>query len=152
MFRQTYTVMGDPTNLAARLTSRAEPGTVLVARSVIERTSRPFEIADGGTITVKGKSQGIPVAVVTAQGGLVASGEIEARAPFLGREPELERLRGMVERAESGEGSSVVLVGPAGIGKSRLLGRALEETAAAPCCARTATGTGRTRRTAPCSR
>ncbi len=30
MFRQTYTVMGDPTNLAARLTSRAEPGTVLV--------------------------------------------------------------------------------------------------------------------------
>ncbi len=127
-FRQTYTVMGDPTNLAARLTSRAEPGTVLVARSVIERTARPFEIADGGTITVKGKSQGIPVAVVTAQGGLVASGAIDARAPFIARQAELERLRGVIERAEQGEGTTVVLSGPAGIGKSRLLARALDET------------------------
>ena len=46
MYRQTYTVMGDPTNLAARLTARAEPGTVLVARSALERTARPFDTDD----------------------------------------------------------------------------------------------------------
>lgn len=128
MFRQTYTVMGDPTNLAARLTARAEPGTVLVARGVLERTTRPFETAEGGTITVKGKTQGIPVAVVTAQGGLVPGGSIDARAPFIGRDGEMARLREIVEHAERGEGSTLVVTGAAGIGKSRLLGRALDDT------------------------
>ena len=67
-YRQTYTVMGDSTNLAARLTARAEPGTVLAARSVLERTTTAFTWEDGGTITVKGKKQEVPVAVVSASG------------------------------------------------------------------------------------
>lgn len=127
-FRQTYTVMGDPTNLAARLTSRAEPGTVLVARSVLERTTRAFETADGGTITVKGKSQPIPVAIVTHDG--IGQGEgLQTRAEFVGREDELTRLRELVEQASEGVGSTLVLSGPAGIGKSRLVARSLDETA-----------------------
>ncbi|MET0734988.1 MAG: adenylate/guanylate cyclase domain-containing protein, partial [Microbacterium sp.] len=124
-FRQTYTVMGDPTNLAARLTSRAEPGTVLVARGVLERTTRPFQTADAGTISVKGKTQGIPVAVVTDEGS--ADG-IETRAPFIGRDAELTLLRGLLARAVEGEGSTLVLTGPAGIGKSRLIARAIDQT------------------------
>ncbi len=129
-FRQTYTVMGDPTNLSARLTSRAEPGTVLVARSVLERTTRAFETADGGTITVKGKSQPIPVAIVTHDG--VGQGEgLQTRAEFVGRDAELTHLREVVAQASEGVGSTLVLTGPAGIGKSRLVARSLDETALA---------------------
>jgi class 3 adenylate cyclase len=125
-YRQTYTVMGDPTNLAARLAARAEPGTVLVARSTLERTGRPFEAEDAGTITVKGKTQQIPVAVVTGHGG--ATTLSEQRTPFVGRQDELERLRGMMADASAEDGSVLTITGAAGVGKTRLLEHILAET------------------------
>nr|WP_283957539.1 adenylate/guanylate cyclase domain-containing protein [Microbacterium ulmi] len=125
-YRQTYTVMGDPTNLAARLAARAAPGTVLVARSALERTSRPFETEDAGTLTVKGKTQEIPVAIATGIGG--ATELAVQRAPFSGRERELARLRDALADAAAGRGILMTVSGPAGIGKTRLVEHALAET------------------------
>ncbi|MFD4958316.1 AAA family ATPase [Microbacterium sp. NPDC058389] len=125
-YRQTYTVMGDPTNLAARLAARAEPGDVLVARSVLERTARPFEADDAGVITVKGKATEIPVAVVTGRGG--ATSLAAQQTPFTGRQDELDRVRRMLTDAAAETGSVLTVSGPAGIGKTRLLTHALAET------------------------
>lgn len=125
-YRQTYTVMGDPTNLAARLAARAEPGTILVARSALERTGRPFETEDGGTITVKGKTQEIPVAVLTGEGG--ATELAQQQTPFVGRVDELARLRTVLTDAAAEVGAVVTIEGPAGIGKTRLVDHALVET------------------------
>ncbi len=108
-YRQTYTVMGDPTNLAARLASRADPGTVLVSRAALERTARPFEAEDGGTISVKGKTQQIPVAVVTGHGG--ATTLSEQLTPFVGRHDEKERLRQLVTDAAAEVGGVLTIVG-----------------------------------------
>ncbi|MFH8251318.1 adenylate/guanylate cyclase domain-containing protein [Microbacterium sp. B2969] len=126
MYRQTYTVMGDPTNLAARLTARAEPGTVLVARAALERTSRAFESDDAGTITVKGKSQQIPVAVVTGHGG--ATSLATQQTPFVDRIAELERLRTLLADASAEKGRVLTITGTAGVGKTRLLEHILDET------------------------
>nr|BFF09911.1 hypothetical protein GCM10025699_12140 [Microbacterium flavescens] len=104
MNRQTFTVMGDSTNLAARLTSRAEPGTVLVTRSALERSAVAFDAADGGEITVKGKSDPIPVAVVTSA-GRSADGVI-GDVPFLGRDAELAQLLTLRDAAATGFGGS----------------------------------------------
>ena len=41
--------------------------------------------------------------------------------PLIGRDREIDRLQGHVERTRRGEGGGVVLVGEAGIGKTRLL-------------------------------
>ncbi len=127
LHRQTFTVMGDSTNLAARLTARAEPGTVLVTRSALERSAVVFDAADGGEITVKGKTERIPVAVVTAPGrrpdGVV--GEV----PFVGRDAELARVIGLTDAAATGFGGSLTVTGGAGVGKSRLLAEAIERTA-----------------------
>ena len=125
-YRQTYTVMGDPTNLAARLAARAKPGTVLVARSTLERTGRPFEAEDGGTISVKGKTQQIDVAVVTGHGG--ATTLSAQQTPFVGRHDELDRLRAMLTDAAAEVGSVLTITGPAGAGKTRLLEHILDET------------------------
>lgn len=125
-YRQTYTVMGDPTNLAARLAARAQPGTVLAARSVLERTARPFASDDAGVMTVKGKAAGIPVAVVTGHGG--ATTLATQRTPFVGRQDELERLRAILTDATAGAGSTLTVSGAAGIGKTRLVEHALAET------------------------
>ena len=42
------------------------------------------------------------------------------RAPLLGRDRELTTLRRLAARAADGDGCSVVLVGPSGVGTSRL--------------------------------
>ncbi|GAA1975348.1 AAA family ATPase [Microbacterium pumilum] len=125
-YRQTYTVMGDPTNLAARLAARAGAGTVLVARSALERTGRPFETEDAGTISVKGKTQQIPVAIVTGRGG--ATVLERQQVPFVGRTEELSRLRSALADAAAEVGSVLTVTGPAGIGKTRLIDHALAET------------------------
>jgi hypothetical protein len=39
---------------------------------------------------------------------------------FVGREPEMDRLRRALERVEHGHGQVVAVVGEAGVGKSRL--------------------------------
>ncbi|MFD9389990.1 AAA family ATPase [Streptomyces sp. NPDC060000] len=43
-------------------------------------------------------------------------------APFIGREEELARLSGMLERARGGEARAVLIAGDAGVGKTRFLG------------------------------
>lgn len=124
MNRQTFTVMGDSTNLAARLTARAEPGSVLVTRAALERSAVVFDAADGGEITVKGKTERIPVAVVTTAGrrpdGVIGD------VPFLGRDDELRTLVALRDAAATGFGGSVTVTGGAGVGKSRLLNEVAE--------------------------
>ncbi|HEX5858309.1 MAG TPA: adenylate/guanylate cyclase domain-containing protein, partial [Microbacterium sp.] len=124
-YRQTYTVMGDSTNLAARLTARAAPGTVLVARGALERSVTVFDVEDGGELTLKGKTHPVPVAVVTRPGHRP---DAEPEAPFVGREAELKKLRALRDAAADGFGGAVTIVAGAGAGKSRLLARALEGT------------------------
>ena len=94
MYRQTYTVMGDPTNLAARLTARAEPGTVLRRARRPRAHRRPFD--DRGRAArspSRARPQQIPVAVVTgARRRPDARGAADARSSAA--DDELERLVG----------------------------------------------------------
>ncbi|WP_457099458.1 adenylate/guanylate cyclase domain-containing protein [Microbacterium sp. P5_E9] len=126
MYRQTYTVMGDETNLAARLTARAEPGTVLVTHAALERAAVSFESEDRGEITVKGKSHAIPVAIVTSAGSRPETGPGEA--PFRGRRDEIAQVVALREAAESGLGGVLTITGGAGTGKSRLVDEALSDS------------------------
>jgi len=57
--------------------------------------------------------------------------ELLARQTFVGRSAELARLRALLSRAEAGAGSTVVIGGEAGIGKSRLVDRFIESAAPA---------------------
>ena len=67
----------------------------------------------------------------TVEGRFEAQHEI-ALTPLIGREEELELLRRRWRQAEEGEGRVVLLVGEAGIGKSRLTRALLEGMAGEP--------------------
>jgi DNA-binding SARP family transcriptional activator/class 3 adenylate cyclase len=111
--------LGDATNVAARLQAAAEPGTILVGQVTARRLAQRFVLEPLGEIAVKGREEPVPAS------RLVRAKEREARmptTPVVGRETELERLHAAVEDLAVGRGRVILLVGPPGIGKSRLLG------------------------------
>ena len=122
--RMDYTAMGDTTNLAARMETAAEPGSVLVSESTHRLAREFFEFAPLEPLQVKGKQEPVeafrllrPTEVDTRIGASVAKGLTR----FVGRSREIETLREAFAKVESGEGQVIGLVGEAGVGKSRLL-------------------------------
>jgi tetratricopeptide (TPR) repeat protein len=114
---------GDIVNTAARLQSVAEPGTVLVGETTKHAASGAIVFEAAGATELKGKSSPVPafkaVRVVAQRGGRNRSESLEA--PFVGREEELRLLKEAFHATGREQRPRLVsIVGPAGIGKSRL--------------------------------
>ena len=116
-------VAGDIVNTAARLQSVAEPGTVLVGESTMRAALAAIAFEEAGDAALKGKTSPVPayraLRVVAERGGRNRSGALEA--PFVGREEELRQLKEQYHAVtREGRPRLVSIMGPAGIGKSRL--------------------------------
>jgi len=116
-------VAGDLVNTASRLQSVAPPGSVLVGEATHRAASRAIAFEEVGPQLLKGKAAPVPawraLRVVAEVGGRNRSGSLEA--PFVGRDDELRLLKDLFH-ATSREGRArlVSVIGPAGIGKTRL--------------------------------
>ena len=122
--RAEYTAMGDTPNVAARMQSSAAPGTVLVSADTHRLTQHAFEFEPRGLLAIKGKSAAIEAwqAVGVKATPASARGLEGLRAPMVGRQAELDRLRGRLSALRPGQpGAWVTLAGEAGLGKSRLV-------------------------------
>ena len=121
--RMEYTALGDTVNVASRLQSAAEPGTVLVSRSVFDQTEPLFEFRKLGSIQVKNRLE--PVEIFEAIAPRQTAGRVRGIpglvAPMVGRASELVLLCNTVDEAiHQRQGRIVLVTGEAGIGKSRL--------------------------------
>jgi class 3 adenylate cyclase/predicted ATPase len=126
---QEQRVVGETPNLAARLQSLAEPGTVVIAAGTRQLLGRLFDHVDLGTQILKGFAA--PVLAWRVLGESRAESRFEALhgehlTAMVGREHEIGLLAERWERAKEGEGQVVLLSGEPGIGKSRIM-RALRE-------------------------
>jgi class 3 adenylate cyclase len=116
-------VAGDLVNTASRLQSVAEPGTVLVGEATQRATSEAIVFEQVGDKELKGKMSPVPawraMRVVAQVGGRGRTETLEA--PFVGRHEEMRLLKDLFH-ATSREGRPrlVSIIGPGGIGKSRL--------------------------------
>jgi class 3 adenylate cyclase/tetratricopeptide (TPR) repeat protein len=129
-------VFGDTPNIAARVQAAAEPGTVVITDAVHRLISGLFVVQDRGTPVLKGIERPVQLYRVIQTSGV--RGRLEAAAaargltPFVGREDELRLLMNRWERVFDGDGQVALIVGEAGIGKSRLTQRFREQLADTP--------------------
>jgi len=117
----TGEVFGDAPNVAARVQSAAEPGTLLVTAMVQRQVAGLFVAEEKGLHELKGV-QGRPMLyrLVRASGG-GRQGGARSLTPLVGRDEELGILGRRWDRARLGEGQLALIVGEPGIGKSRLI-------------------------------
>lgn len=117
-----YTGMGDAVNVAARLQSLAQPGTMLVSEHTLKSAPAVFDWEDAGELDLKGREGKLAGYRVTG----LASAATRARrggqvTPLIGRSAEIAALRGAVGELRKGGGRIVSIVGDAGLGKTRLI-------------------------------
>jgi class 3 adenylate cyclase len=132
---QEHGVVGETPNLAARLQTLAQPGTVVIASSTRRLTGGHFDYRELGGVALKGFDEPVSAWQVLVERALESRFEAQheiALTPLIGREEELELLRRRWRQAEEGEGRVLLLVGEAGIGKSRLTRALLEGLAGEP--------------------
>jgi len=115
---------GDAVNVAARLEQAAEPGDILIGDSTRQLAEGALELELVEPVEAKGKSE--PLVAYRLLGVRPDTPGFERRfdAPFVGRGGELEQLVQAYARAVRDSSCQLFTVlGPAGIGKSRLVGR-----------------------------
>lgn len=124
--------VGQTPNLAARLQALAKPGEILVSDRTRELVGSSFELHDLGRQQLKGIA--VPVVAYSVTGERAFESRFEAQrasglSAMVGRDDELALLHERWLAAASGDGQVVLLMGEAGIGKSRIL-RALQDSLA----------------------
>jgi class 3 adenylate cyclase/tetratricopeptide (TPR) repeat protein len=116
-------VAGDLVNTASRLQGAAAPGSVLVGEATQRAAAAAIAFEPAGEQTLKGKQAPVPawraLRVVGERRGRNRSDQLEA--PFVGRQDDLRLLKELFHATARERRLRVVsVVGPGGIGKSRL--------------------------------
>ncbi len=115
---------GDAVNTAARLQTAADPGQIVVGPGVYASTKEVIEYRELAPLALKGKAEPVPawraLRIKARTRGERPRLGLEAR--LVGRDEELAVLKQTLRRVETeGRPAFVTVVGPAGVGKSRLV-------------------------------
>jgi class 3 adenylate cyclase len=111
---------------AARLQSLARSGEILVDQATLDAARDRIGVSDRGDVVLRGHPRSVHVYAVERESGFETWAVPRPTAgPLVGRVDELAALVGALEECRTtGHGSTVLLEGEAGIGKSRLLSEA----------------------------
>ncbi len=120
-----YTIMGDAVEAASALRDRAHDEQILVGALTRKNTASDFQYGPEETITSrKGQTSFLAIELLSDRARVHrASGSSDRlhASGLVGRSTELDRLELRILELLNGHGAIVNLVGPAGIGKSRLM-------------------------------
>jgi class 3 adenylate cyclase len=119
-----YTAVGQTTHLAARMEQIADPGAIVIMPETLALAEGYVEVKPLGPVPVKGLADAVEVYEVTGAGPArtrLQAGARHGLTRFVGRDAELEQLRGVQQLAGTGHGQVAAIVGEAGVGESRLV-------------------------------
>lgn len=119
------TIVGSCPNLAARLQALARPNDVIIAERTYERIAARFSCESLGAMDLRGFAQPQQAWRVTGElpfADTARDTELSStQTVFVGREAELDLLQVLWRKVRNGDGATALLLGEAGIGKSRLV-------------------------------
>lgn len=118
-----YTTVGEQVGIARRIESVTPPGGVVLSESTAWLVEGAAELGPPRLLHIRGTEETLSTRSllrVTAQRSQAGP----SRSTLVGRDWELAALTAMLDRSIAGRGSVVGVVGPPGIGKTRLAGEA----------------------------
>jgi predicted ATPase/class 3 adenylate cyclase len=122
--RMDYTAIGDTTNLASRVESIASPGSIFVSENTFKLAGDYFEFRSGDKVNLKGKEENQQIYELLKPGAVdsrIGASAAKGLTKFVGRRNSMTVLTEALNKARSGSGQVVGVVGEAGVGKSRLI-------------------------------
>ena len=115
-----YTAVGEQVGMAQRMESVAPPGGVMLSASTARLVDGAAALGEPELVQIKGADK--PVAAQRLLGMEERHRLIErVESNLVGRRWEMSAVEGLLDRAVDGHGAVVGVVGPPGIGKSRLV-------------------------------
>jgi class 3 adenylate cyclase len=119
-----YTALGEQVGVAQRMESVAPPGGVMLSESTGRLVENSAVLGETEMVRIKGAGDPVPARRLL---GVASRRRMDgAGSTLVGRQWEMGALAGMLGQAINAKGRVVSVVGPPGIGKSRIVG----ETAA----------------------
>ena len=119
-----FELLGPVPNITSRLSDAAGPHEILVSEETLGPASRFFLTGPPHLLKVKGRAAPLLVYRVDARASLAESFVATSRqgpTVFVGRRAELALLERAMDNAIAGHTRSIAVVGPPGIGKTRLV-------------------------------
>ena len=114
-----YTAIGEQVGVAQRMESVAPPGGVMLSASTARLVDGAAALSEPESVRIKGVDEGVPVCRLL---GMREDRTVRrAESNLVGRRWEMFAVTDLLDRAIDGHGAVVGVVGPAGIGKSRLV-------------------------------
>lgn len=116
----SYTAVGAQVGLAQRMESVAPAGGVMITDSTARLVDHVAMLGEPELVHIKGSSEPIPARRLL--GMAIGRRSNRAETTFVGRHAEMNTLSDLLDRSINAAGHVVSLVGPPGIGKSRIIG------------------------------
>jgi class 3 adenylate cyclase len=115
-----YTMIGEQVGLAQRMQSAAPPGGVMLSATTARLVEGAAALGEPEMVQIKGADE--PVAAHRLLGVRERQRATErVESTLVGRRWEMSAVEGLLDRAIGGHGVVIGVVGPPGIGKSRLV-------------------------------
>jgi len=115
-----YTAVGEQVGMAQRMEAAAPPGGVMLSVATGRLVEDAATLGELELVQIKGAEQPVPARRLLGMKEQQRSVR-RAESNLVGRRWEMSAVEGLLDRAVDGHGSVVGVVGPPGIGKSRLV-------------------------------